>query len=54
MDEWVPRPRTTLLSEVAPVPSNRLTKIAVPIGIVVVVLMMVVPLPAALLDILIA
>ncbi|GAA3607754.1 flagellar biosynthesis protein FlhA [Kineosporia mesophila] len=43
-----------LLSEVAPVPSNRMTRIAVPIAIVLVVLMMVVPLPAALLDILIA
>jgi flagellar biosynthesis protein FlhA len=35
-------------------PSNRLVRLAVPIGIVVVVLMMVVPLPAALLDILIS
>ncbi|MBT0771393.1 FHIPEP family type III secretion protein [Kineosporia sp. J2-2] len=35
-------------------PSNRMTRIAVPIAIVIVVLMMVVPLPAALLDILIA
>lgn len=35
-------------------PSNRMTRIAVPIAIVIVVLMMVVPLPAALLDVLIA
>jgi flagellar biosynthesis protein FlhA len=35
-------------------PSNRVAGLAVPIGVVLVVLMMVVPLPAALLDILIA
>ncbi len=35
-------------------PSTRLVRLAVPIGVVVVVLMMVVPLPAALLDVLIA
>ncbi len=35
-------------------PSNRMTKIAIPVAIVIVVLMMVVPLPAFLLDILIA
>jgi flagellar biosynthesis protein FlhA len=35
-------------------PSNRLVRLAVPVGIVVVVLMMVVPLPAAVLDILIS
>jgi len=35
-------------------PSTRLVRLAVPVGVVVVVLMMVVPLPAALLDVLIA
>ncbi len=35
-------------------PSNRLVRLAVPVGVVVIVLMMVVPLPAALLDVLIA
>ncbi|GAB3241571.1 flagellar biosynthesis protein FlhA [Kineosporia babensis] len=35
-------------------PSNRLTRIAIPVAIVIVVLMMVVPLPAALLDVLLA
>jgi flagellar biosynthesis protein FlhA len=35
-------------------PSNRLVRLAVPVGVVVVVLMMVVPLPAVLLDVLIA
>jgi flagellar biosynthesis protein FlhA len=35
-------------------PSSRLVRLAVPVGVVVIVLMMVVPLPAALLDVLIA
>ncbi len=35
-------------------PSNRLVRLAVPVGVVIIVLMMVVPLPAALLDVLIA
>jgi flagellar biosynthesis protein FlhA len=35
-------------------PSSRLVRLAVPVGVVIVVLMMVVPLPAALLDVLIA
>jgi flagellar biosynthesis protein FlhA len=35
-------------------PTNRVVRLAVPVGVVVVVLMLVVPLPAALLDILIA